>query len=181
MLKLHFRRALTACLMSLIAVTAFGESKFAVMNYQAVLFNSAAANDATLVLRTNLEPEQKRMQDIQQQLQTRQNRLVTDKDILTDDEKLTYQREMQALLAEQQQISARMQQAQQSSREDFIRKYQPVIREFVAAHVETEGYTLVIDSQAVLWNSSEPDLTELILAQFDAQYEAEKLASSTSK
>ena len=181
MLNLHIRRTAVAWLLSLAAVGAFAESKLAVMNYQAVLFNSMAANDATLVLRSNLEPEQKRMQDIQQQLETRQSRLVTDKDILTDAEKLNFQREMQALVAEQQQLSARMQQAQQNSRDEFIRNYQPVIRELVAAHVAAEGYILVIDFQAVLWNTNEPDLTEIILSQFDAQYESEKLANQPSK
>ena len=181
MINLFARKIAIACLLSLTTVTAFAETKLAVMNYQAVLFNSKAANDATLVLRASIEPDQKRLQDIQQQLETRQSRLVTDNDILTDEEKLKYQREMQALLGEQQQISARMQQAQQDSRNGFIQQYQPVIRELVAAYVEKEGFTIVIDSQAVLWNTNEPDLTEVILAQFDSQYEAQLLAPSTPK
>ncbi len=181
MIHLYARKLAIVCLMSLTAVTAFAETKLAVMNYQAVLFNSKAANDATLILRASIEPDQKKLQDIQQQLETRQSRLVTDKDILTDDEKLKFQREMQALLAEQQQVSARMQQAQQTSRNEFIQKYQPVIRELVAAHVESEGFTIVVDSQAILWNSSEPDITEVILTEFDAQYEAQLSAPATSK
>lgn len=146
------------------------ETTLAVMNYQAVLFNSAAANDATLQLRSMLEPEQKMLQDIKQQIETRQSRLETDKDILTEEEEAGFQGEIQSLLTDQAQISARMQQAQQNSRDAFIKQFQPAIRALVEQVVAEKGYTLVVDAQAVLWNAGEPDITEDVLNAFDNWY-----------
>ncbi len=167
-------------LASLIMMPVMAESKIAVMNYEAVLFNSQAANDATLELRTSLAPEQKRLQDIKLQFETRQSRLTTDRDILTEEEVAQFQKELQTLAGEQQQISARMQQVQQESRNAFVQQYQPVIRELVSALVKSEGYTMVIDSKAVLWNENEPDLTDQILEQFDAQYTKQQSATTTN-
>ena len=64
MIHLYARKLAIVCLMSLTAVTAFAETKLAVMNYQAVLFNSKAANDATLILRASIEPDQKKTLEI---------------------------------------------------------------------------------------------------------------------
>jgi Skp family chaperone for outer membrane proteins len=150
------------------------ETKIAIMNYQAVLFNSAAATDATMQLRTALAPEQKRLQDLSQQIDTRRSRLETDKDLMTAEEIEQYQNDIQAMLSEQSQISAVMQKRQQESRNAFVKQFQPFIRSLVESYIEKQGITLVLDSQTVLWNQGEPDITEDILAAFDREYNAKK-------
>jgi Skp family chaperone for outer membrane proteins len=159
---------------TLFATAAMAETKIAVMNYQSVMFNSVAATDATLQLRSNLAPAQKALQDISQQIESRQGRLSTDRDILTDEEVQTFNGELQALFAEQTQITSQMQQAQQNSRNAFIQQYQPIIRDLVSKYIEEKTITLVIDAQAVLWNSGEPDITEDLLQEFDAWYQENK-------
>ncbi len=146
------------------------ETNMAVLNYQVVLFNSIAAEEATVQLRKSLEPAQQRLNDIQSGLSSRQSRLQTDADILTEEEVLIFQQEIQSFLAEQAQISSQMQQAQQQSRTQFVQTFQPVVREIVQSIVVELGFTLVIDSQAVLWNEGTEDLTEQVLNQFDLQY-----------
>jgi Skp family chaperone for outer membrane proteins len=153
---------------------AIAETKIAIMNYQSVMFNSVAATDATVQLRSNLAPAQKALQDISQQIESRQGRLSTDRDILTDEEVQQFNNELQSLFAEQTQITSQMQQAQQNSRNAFIQQYQPIIRDLVSTYVEEKTITLVVDAQAVLWNSGEPDITEDLLQAFDAWYQENK-------
>lgn len=163
-------------LFALLPALAAGETRIAVMNYQAVLFNSAAAEDATLALRSKLTAEQARLQDIEQQIKVRQRRLSTDRDILTADEIQAFEQEVQQLLSENAQLSALLQQEQQQSRNAFVEQFQPVIRELVAEYVAANGITLVLDAQMVLWNDGEEDITRLILDQFDSRYVEQKSA-----
>jgi len=159
-----------ALICALVSPGVYAETKIAVMNYQAVLFNSIAAEAATLKLRTALAGAQGRVKDIQLGIETRQNRLLTDGDILTDEEIASFEQELQALVQEQAQITAQMQQAQQQSRADFIQQYQPLIRELMDALVTEQGYNLVVDAQAVLWVTDTPDITDEMLTEFDAAY-----------
>jgi Skp family chaperone for outer membrane proteins len=161
-------------LVSVLATAANAERKIAIMDYQSVMFNSAAAEDATLELRTNLAPAQNALQDIAQQIESRQARLETDKDILTEEEVQNFNRELQTLFAEQTQITSQMQQAQQNSRNAFIQENQPIIRTIVSEYVAENKITLVIDAQAVLWNDGEMNITEDVLNAFDAWYESQK-------
>jgi len=154
--------------------TAYAEAKLAVMDYQAVLFNSVAAGDATLQLREALAGAQGLLDEIKNGIESRQNSLKVDAEILTEDEIAKFQQEIQEALAQRSQISAQMQQAQQKSRNEFINQYRPAIADLVSKHVEAQGYTLVIDSQAVLWNVDTPDISEEILSLFDAQYGEQK-------
>lgn len=153
------------------------ETSVAIMNYQAVLFNSSAAEAATLQLRTDLAGAQSRLQDIQLGIQTREDRLLTDGDILTAEEISVFEQELQGLAQELAQITAQMQQAQQQSRAGFIKQYQPLIRELMSAYVIEQGFSLVVDSQAVLWVNGTPDITDAMLTQFNNAYAQRKAGS----
>lgn len=180
-MKINRSVALVGVLLVALCTSVFAETKIAVMNYQAVLFNSAAANDATIQLRTALAPQQTRLQDIQQQVEVRQSRLTTDQDILTDEEIESFQVEIQELLNERTQLSALLQQEQQKSRNAFVQQFQPVIRTLVSDYVQTENITLVLDAQMVLWNGGEEDITNVILEKFDALYGAENSEPETTE
>lgn len=141
-----------------------------VMNYQAVLFNSAAAEEASVELRDRLQPAQARVQELETALQARQSRLQTDADILTEQEINGFQQEMQAMAAERQQLAARIQQEQRASQNAFAQEYQPLIREIVSNYVEENDIGVILEAQAIVWNTSLPDITEDITALFDEQY-----------
>ena len=164
----------------LISSSVLADTKIAVMNYQAVLFNSAAANDATLQLRTALAPEQKRLQDLAQQIQTRRSRLETDQELMTTEEVDQYKRDIQSMMGEHNQLTAVLQKRQQESRNAFVKQFQPFIRSLVENYVSEHSITLVLDSQTVLWNQGEPDITEDILAAFDREYNAKKQEAAQS-
>jgi outer membrane protein len=166
---------------SFLSGAALAESKLAVMNYQAVLFNSAAAEDATLQLRTALATEQNRLQDLTQQIETRRSRLQTDQELMTEEEINQYKKDIQGMMSEQAKLQAVMQQRQQESRNAFIKQFQPFIRSLVKSYVEENGITLVVDTQAVLWNEGEPDITQEILASFDREYQVKKQEAQSEK
>jgi outer membrane protein len=163
---------------ALASPVARAETTVAIMNYQAVLFNSSAAEAATLILRADLAGAQSRLQDIQLGIETRESRLMTDGDILTAEEISVFELELQGLAQEQAQITAQMQQAQQQSRASFIQQYQPLIRELMNAYVIEQGFSLVVDSQAVLWVNGTPDITDAMLTQFNSAYAQRKAGSA---
>lgn len=169
MLK-SIRALVVSAIAAFMATAALAETKIAVMDYQAVLFNSVAAQDASVVLRASLADVQARLQELQQGLESRQQRLETDKDILTEEEIAQYRAEMDAMVQEQQQLAAQIQQAQQQSRVQFNEQFKPLIRELVTAFVAKTDYNLIVEAQAVLWNVDTPDITEEILNQFDNEY-----------
>lgn len=142
----------------------------AVMNYQAVLFNSAAAEDASVELRDRLAAAQSRVQELEAALQARQSRLQSDADILTEEEIANFQQEMQTMAAERQQLTARIQQEQRASQNAFAQQYQPLIREIVSNYVEENDIGVILEAQAIVWNTSLTDITEDITALFDEQY-----------
>lgn len=179
-----FKKALltlmTASTLVFAASTAQAESGIVVMNYQSVLFNSAAAVDAQTELNEVLSPGQKQLNDIAKQIQVRQSRLETDQDILTEEEIQTYQQELQMLSANQAQLTNRIQQIQQQMQQEFIEEFRPTIREIVADYVSGNDVSLVLDAQSVLWNESAPDITDIVMAEFDTWYEEQKPAEDSA-
>ncbi|WP_187265455.1 OmpH family outer membrane protein [Reinekea thalattae] len=152
----------------------WAETKIAVINYQSVLFESLAAEDATSQLRELLAGHQSRLQELGQGITTRQNRLKTDADILTDDEKRLYAQEINSFNAEMNQINAQIQQAQQQSRAEFMRYYQPAIGKIIADYTSAASIDLVIDAQTVVWQGDLPDITEPVRQTFDQQFSANR-------
>lgn len=156
------------------------EVTMVVFNYQAALFNSAAAQQATNELREQAAPAQQQLQDIQQGIQTRQSRLQTDADILTEAELQQFQEELQVLVAQQNELNQRLQAFQQQARNAFEQRYRPVILEIVEGIVEEQDIDVVLEASAVAYNRSLTDITETVLEAFDAQY-AETSAESTEQ
>ncbi|TCS40716.1 OmpH family outer membrane protein [Reinekea marinisedimentorum] len=149
---------------------AWAETKIAVMDTQTVLFKSLAAEDATNQLRELLAGHQTRLKELEQGVSTRQSRLETDADILTEEEKQNFVKEINAYQSEMARINAQIQQAQQKSRSEFIRYYQPAISSIVEDYVAGEQIDVVLDSQAVLWNATLTDITQPVLEAFDQRF-----------
>lgn len=158
----------------LVTGNALAETQIAVMNYQAVLFNSLAADDAANQLREALSPAQGKINELKSGIQTRQNRLKTEEGILTDAETLQFKQEINQYSAELAQITNQIQSAQQQSRNEYIKFYQPVIKQFVDQQAQADGYDLVVDSQAVLYVADVPDITESVLAKFNEDFTSKK-------
>lgn len=174
MLKLTKRMTIVLVVTILSAGMAVAETRMAIMNYQAVLFSSSAAQEATEVLRQSLSGQQAQLKQLQQGMESRQSRLKTDAEILTPEESLVFQREIQAMAVEQSRLSNQMQQAQQKSRNEFVAQYQPLVRDIVQVYVKEKDYDLILDAQAVLVNIEVPDITQIILEKFDAKYDEMK-------
>lgn len=161
-----------------VGVSSWAETKMAVLDYQAVLFKSLAADDATAQLRELLSGHQARLKELEQGITTRQARLKTDVDILTDEEKQQFVEEIQAFQSELGTINGQIQQAQQNSRNEFIKYYQPAIRSIVEEYVTAEQIDLVLEAQTVLWNSTVPDITQPVLDIFDQKFSDNKAKTS---
>lgn len=146
------------------------EVKMAVFNYQAALFNSIAAQQATNELREQAAPAQQQLLDIQQGIQTRQSRLQTDADILTPAEIQQFQEELQILVNQQSELNQRLQAFQQQARNAFEQQFRSVMLEIVETLVEEQSIDVVLDAAAVAYNRSLPDITEEVLEAFDARY-----------
>lgn len=170
---MNFRYASTIFVFLLSLTTysfAEDELNIAVLNYQALLFESVAAEDATEVLRGSVGAVQARLQEIQAGMDTRQNRLRTDAAILTEEETARFRLELQEMNNERAVLTAQLQQAQQQSRDEFVRQYQPFLRQLVEAYILEQGYNLVVDSQAIVWNTGATDITQDLLTLFNDAY-----------
>jgi Skp family chaperone for outer membrane proteins len=166
-----FYRMALVLVMSCVGTFTWAETKMAVIDTQTVLFKSLAAEDATNQLRELLSDHQARLKELEQGIETRKNRLETDAEILTEEEKQGFVQEINQYQSEAARINAKIQQAQQKSRAEFIRYYQPAISSIVEEYVEKEKIDVVLDSQAVIWNGAAlTDITQPVLEAFDQRF-----------
>lgn len=166
-------RLLTA-IMALAMAAGVQAAEIALLDQNYVLFNSTAAQQATAALKQEFAEEEQQVQTLEQSIRQLQSKAKTDADIMTDDEKTQLQSDLQQKARSREQLVRQLQQVQSERRSAFIRQHQPLMAKAIEQAVDKDQFDIIIDKQAVIYHRNSLDITEAVLAEFNALYEAQQ-------
>ncbi|MHA7881025.1 MAG: OmpH/Skp family outer membrane protein [Saccharospirillum sp.] len=149
-------------------------AEIAILDQNFVLFGSEAAEAATLQLRSEYADQEQQVQTLEQSIRQLQSRARTDADIMTEDEMRQLQQEAQQQLAQREQLVRQLQQVQNERRSAFIEEYQPLLAQAIEEAVGDTEYDLIVDKSAVIYHRNALDITDSVLAAFNALYRAQQ-------
>ena len=156
---------------ALSATFVVAESNIAVVDFQRVLFQSIAAQDATKKLQPEIAGVKQRIAEIETKINALQTVLKNDAVTLTEDDLLIKQEELNQFVNERLSAIQFGQQKQTNSRNEFVSAYKGQVQEVVAALSTARGFNLVIDLSTVVYIDGLANITDDVLVAFDKQYE----------
>lgn len=165
---------LAAALVAIGLAASVQATDVALLDQNFVLFNSDAAQDATAELKREFEQEEQQVQTLGQSIQQMQSRARTDADIMTEDELSELESELQQSARQREQLVRQLQQVQGERRNAFIEQYQPMMAQAIEAAVDGEEYDVILDKGAVVYHRNSLDITEAVLEEFNALYQAQQ-------
>lgn len=148
-------------------------TEVALLDQNYVLFNSDAAQDATAELKREFEQEEQQVQTLGQSIQQLQSRARTDADIMTEAELAELENELQQRARQREQLVRQLQQVQGERRNAFIQQYQPMMAQAIEAAVDGQEYDVILDKGAVVYHRNSLDITDAVLEEFNALYQAQ--------
>ncbi|HET8902871.1 MAG TPA: OmpH family outer membrane protein [Saccharospirillum sp.] len=149
-------------------------TEVALLDQNYVLFNSDAAQDATAELKREFEQEEQQVQTLGQSIQQLQSRARTDADIMTEAEMAELESQLQQRARQREQLVRQLQQVQAERRNAFIEQYQPMMAQAIEAAVEGNEFDVILDKAAVVYHRNSLDITEAVLEEFNALYQAQQ-------
>lgn len=167
---MSFKQLILGSLLAITATVVAAETEIAVIDFQRVLFQSVAAQDATQKLQPEISAVQQRIGEIETRINALQNALQIDAATLTEDELLVKQNEIQQLVNERASAIQFGQQKQTNSRNEFVSAYKGKVQEVVATVSKERGYNLVIDLSTVVYVDGVVNITDEVLIAFDEIY-----------
>jgi outer membrane protein len=167
---MNFKQLVIGSILTLSAAIAAAEAEIAVIDFQRVLFQSVAAQDATQALQPEISAVKQRIGEIETRINALQNALEIDAATLTEADLLAKQGEIQQLVNERAKAIQFGQQKQNNSRNEFVAAYKGQVQEVVATLSKARGFNLVIDLSTVVYVDGMANITDDVLVAFDNQY-----------
>ena len=145
------------------------EKKIAVLDKNAALFNSEAAQEINDQMRKDFGSKEQLASKLEAEIAKIRENYKTDKDILTEDEVNKLNQSLQSKQQELNAVAQEMQMINQSVQQQFIQQFQPVLGKAVDVIVAKNKYDLILDAQAVIYVGDTEDITQLVLTEFNKQ------------
>lgn len=172
-LKTPINRAATL-IAALCLAASVQAAEIALLDQNYVLFNSIAAEEATVELKREFAEEEQQVQTLEQSIQQLQSKARTDGDIMTDEEKAELEADLQQRLQNRQRLVQQLQQVQSERRNAFIRQHQPLIAQAIENTIGEDQFDIILDKGAVIYHRNSLDITDAVLKEFDELYQAQQ-------
>lgn len=141
--------------------------KIGVLNVQAALFNSDAAQVVQEELAQRLEPDRDRAENLQQQWLGLQAEFEQNEAVMTDEEKGRINIEAQDLQVQLQRVAERIQQMVQARNQQFLQEMGEELAAAVQEVVEEGEFDLILNSDAVPHYVQTLDITARVTAKLN--------------
>lgn len=157
-------KILCILVLSLGAVSSWGQLKIAVVNATAAVFESEEAKEEMSVIEAELTPEQERLQGLQEEIGELQTRLQTDAEIMSDLEKTELQNEIDDKQLDLNFNVERFQRRVNDERNKIMQQLGPKFNAVLNDLIEIEGYDLVFNwnPQITIYVNPKHDITRKV-------------------
>ncbi len=149
------------------AMAQSGERKVGVVNLEAALFNTEAAQEMQASLEQEFSDDQQRLQELNNQLQSLAERAQREQSILTDSELRRINADAEDTQVQMRQISQRVQEGMQERQQEFVDSMREDLGTAIETVVEEGDYDLVLNASAVAYFNNSYNITAQVTAELN--------------
>jgi outer membrane protein len=155
---------------ALVAGAAYGQTKVAVVDFQAAVLNTAEIKKAQADLEAKFKPRQEALVKLERELQQIQSQLQTMAGKLTPQAEGELQAQGSRKQREYQRLSEDLQADVERDRNDVVSRSGRQMRDVITKLANEKGFDVVVDSANTLFFKPATDLTKDATAAYDAAY-----------
>lgn len=143
--------------------------KIAVLGVQQALLASDAAADFRAKLKSEFTKDEKKILDLEKQVKSAREKLAKNQGLVSAEEFKQQRIQFQKLFAEYQRSGQALQQKKMEREQAFLKEMKPLLDKVIRGLIEKEGFDLVVNKQAVLFNKHELDITPKVVELLNKQ------------
>ena len=159
-------------------------TKIAVMNMQEAIASTAEGKQAAAQLQAQFVPQQTELENVQKQIQDVATRLNSGARTLSDEEKARLQRQGEMLQRTFQRKQDDLNDQVTAARADVVDGIGRKMMDVLDRYSKDKGFALVLDNSAqgtaVVFGSSQLDVTQDIIRSYDQQYPLKSAAPAAA-
>jgi outer membrane protein len=161
-----------ACFLSLVSVPAMAQSKVVALDFQRAVVDTAEFKKAYTALETKFKPKQEQLAKAQQQLEDLDKQMRSTGDQLSRAGAAELQARGARKETEVKRLQEDLEQDFTAERDAAIRLVGTRMTDVVKKYADANQLDLVVDTQAIRFARMIVDITDKIIAAYDAAYPA---------
>jgi outer membrane protein len=167
MIKKTLKNAALVLLTVGASAVSIAADKIAVLDKNAAMFKSEAAQTINQQMQADYGDKEVAAKDLETAIIKIRQDYESDKDLLSESEIAALDKDIRQKQQELQSISQELQTINQSIQNQFVQQFQPILAKAVDTVIAKDKYTLVLDSQAVIFVKDSQNITEEVLVEFN--------------
>jgi outer membrane protein len=145
------------------------EPKIGVVEFQRLILESPQGKAAMESMRAEFAPRERTLQAQGQAVKAKEERLQKDGATMSEEQRARAEKELRDGARDFERARGELQDDETARRNEELSRLQRTIVEEVRTYGKAQGYDLILEQQAVLYNASASDITPAVLSALQAK------------
>jgi len=145
------------------------EPKIGVVEFQRLIVESPQGKAAMESMRAEFAPRERTLQAQGQAVKAKEERLQKDGATMTEEQRARAEKELRDGARDFERARGELQDDESARRNEELSRLQRTIVEEVRSYGKAQGYDLILEQQAVLYNAGASDITPAVLSALQAR------------
>ena len=145
------------------------EPKIGVVEFQRLILESPQGKAAMESMRAEFAPRERTLQAQGQAVKAKEERLQKDGATMTEEQRARAEKELRDGARDFERARGELQDDESARRNEELSRLQRTIVEEVRSYGKAQGYDLILEQQAVLYNAGASDITPAVLSALQAR------------
>jgi outer membrane protein len=145
------------------------EPKIGVVEFQRLILESPQGKAAMESMRAEFAPRERTLQAQGQAVKAKEEKLQKDGATMTEEQRVRAEKELRDGARDFERARGELQDDESARRNEELSRLQRTIVEEVRTYGKAQGYDLILEQQAVLYNASASDITPAVLSALQAR------------
>jgi outer membrane protein len=145
------------------------EPKIGVVEFQRLLVESPQGKAAMEAMRAEFAPRERTLQAQGQAVKAKEEKLQKDAATMSEDQRARAEKELRDGARDFERARGELQDDETARRNEELSRLQRTIVEEVRTYGKAQGFDLILEQQAVLYNASASDITPAVLSALQAR------------
>jgi len=145
------------------------EPKIGVVEFQRLIVESPQGKAAMESMRAEFAPRERTLQAQGQAVKAKEERLQKDGATMTEEQRARAEKELRDGARDFERARGELQDDESARRNEELSRLQRTIVEEVRSYGKAQGYDLILEQQAVLYNAGASDITPAVLTALQAR------------
>ena len=154
---------------ALAALPAWAEPKIGVVDFQKLAVESPQGKAVMESMRAEFAPRERTLQAQGQAVKAKEDKLQKDGATMSEEQRARAEKELRDGARDFERARGELQDDETARRNEELSRLQRTIVEEVRTYGKAQGYDLILEQQAVLYNASASDITPAVLSALQAK------------